>query len=293
MLPWLTTSIKAAQYFRPPPRPPACERARARAHDASPTHWYVPVEPRAACSYGAAEPPCVYVCGSAPPASVGSGQPVVLLLHGNAHDLRGADGDALVLTFARGLRAPVFALDYTGYGLSDGAAPSAPRDCAAVFRWLRESTAAQRSPIVVMGVSLGSALAALTAAAVADGGRLGGVVLARPLASAAAVADAVLRDSWLRAVARAAAGDDLDAAAALSALRQRRNGGALPILVAASDGDTVLPARVAEPLAAHASAVLRMAGDHNDPLPPQFWAAARRVLGAGAAAHTASTAAAV
>lgn len=80
------------------------------------------------------------------------GAPTLLYLHGNAGNL--AERSDLLQYFAE-LGANVLALDYRGYGQSEGVPSEAGlyADVRAAYAWLRELTPAPR--IVVLGESLG------------------------------------------------------------------------------------------------------------------------------------------
>ena len=88
--------------------------------------------------------------------------PAVLMLHGNGENLETMRQAGLFADFAA-LGAGVLAVDYPGYGLSQGT-PGEEANVAAAeaaWRWLREH---HRGPAVVAGWSLGAAVAVQVAA---------------------------------------------------------------------------------------------------------------------------------
>jgi fermentation-respiration switch protein FrsA (DUF1100 family) len=95
------------------------------------------------------------------------GAPTLLYLHGNAGNL--AERSELLQYFS-GLGANLLALDYRGYGQSDGVPSEAGlyADARAAYAWLRERTPAER--IVPMGESLGGGPACELAATDSIGG---------------------------------------------------------------------------------------------------------------------------
>ncbi len=109
--------------------------------------------------------------------------PTFLCFHGNAANMAWR---ASVYRFLRDLPANVFAVEYRGYGRSEGR-PSEPgiyRDADAAYGYLvRERSVAPRH-IIVLGQSLGTAVAAELAAQ----HEVGGVVLEAPFPSARALA---------------------------------------------------------------------------------------------------------
>jgi fermentation-respiration switch protein FrsA (DUF1100 family) len=91
----------------------------------------------------------------------------LLYFHGNAGNL-GERSD--LLEYFAGLGVAVLALDYRGYGQSEGVPSEAGlyADARAAYDWLRERTPAER--IVLMGESLGGGPACELAATVPIGG---------------------------------------------------------------------------------------------------------------------------
>jgi len=120
------------------------------------------------------------------PAVVKSGEvnPVTFLcFHGNAANIAWR---ADIYRFLRGLPANVLALEYRGYGRSEGE-PSEPglyQDADAAYDYLVRARAIPPRRIIAMGQSLGTAVAA----ELASRHEVGGVVLEAPFPSARAMA---------------------------------------------------------------------------------------------------------
>jgi len=104
----------------------------------------------------------------------GSGAPAVLFFHGNGENLATLEWSGLYDQVAA-LGVHFLAVDYPGYGRSTGTPSQASLTAAgsAGFEWLRERF--PRSPRVVLGWSLGAAVALQTAARHA--GELDGLIL--------------------------------------------------------------------------------------------------------------------
>jgi len=111
-----------------------------------------------------------------------------LAFHGNAGNI--ADRTYLY-EFLRGTPANVFAVEYRGYGRSDGKPSEAGlyQDAEAALKYLLEVNHIERKQIIVLGQSLGTAVAAH----VASRNKIGGLILEAPFPSASAVA---LRAFW-------------------------------------------------------------------------------------------------
>lgn len=88
----------------------------------------------------------------------------ILYCHGNGEDV-GMNAD-LVAQLAETLDATVFIFDYRGYGHSEGTPSEAGciADGLAAQRWLAQRIGMQPSDVVVMGRSIGGAIATATAA---------------------------------------------------------------------------------------------------------------------------------
>ncbi len=92
---------------------------------------------------------------------------VVLFLHGNAGNIAGRTD---FLRSLRDLGLTVLALDYRGYGRSDGSPSEAGLmdDARTARRWLAERAKVREADIVLWGESIGTAVAVDLAA---DGAR--------------------------------------------------------------------------------------------------------------------------
>lgn len=130
--------------------------------------------------------------------ATGSSRPRVLVLHGNAGDALGRAGYLPVLE-AAGLDGVL--LEYPGYGCRPGSPSEAAlvADARAALALLREEGA----PVILLGESLGSGVAAQVAAA--EPGAVTGLLLVAPLARMTEVAThhypylplgLLLRDRW-------------------------------------------------------------------------------------------------
>lgn len=134
-----------------------------------------------------------------------------LAFHGNAANL---PNRAEIYALFRGVPANVLAVEYRGYGRSEGA-PSEEgiyRDARAAYDYLVKQRSIPPNRIVVYGASLGSAVAADLAAQ----REVGGVVLEAPFPSAAAVARRVY---WFLPGLGTLARTKLDTAAKLERVR--------------------------------------------------------------------------
>lgn len=94
---------------------------------------------------------------------------VLLLFHGNAENIGTGLGRTKVL-FTLGLN--IFAVDYRGYGRSEGSPDEAGvyRDAEAAYRYLTEQRGFRPKDIIIHGVSLGGAVAIDLASRVECGG---------------------------------------------------------------------------------------------------------------------------
>jgi fermentation-respiration switch protein FrsA (DUF1100 family) len=88
----------------------------------------------------------------------------ILYCHGNGEDV--SSHGELAATLSESLQASVFIFDYRGYGHSEGRPTEAGciADGAAAQKWLAERMGVRPSDIVLMGRSLGSAVAVALAA---------------------------------------------------------------------------------------------------------------------------------
>lgn len=175
----------------------------------------------------------------------------VLVLHGNA----GSIADRLdYLPPFQAMGYAVLLVDYRGYGASSGK-PSEEgtyRDARAAWRWLTEQRGLQPGQIVVLGESLGGAVAAELAARVQPGALL----LVAAFTSATDLGGEIYPWLPVRLISRYR----YDTLAHL-----RRYGG--PVMIAHSRGDEVVPFAHGERLHAAATGskmLLEMRGGHND-----------------------------
>jgi hypothetical protein len=186
---------------------------------------------------------------------------VVLFCHGNAGNLshRAARMDRL----RRELGVSIFVFDYRGYGRSEGAPDERGvlADARAARKWLAQRTGISEADIVLMGESLGAAVAVDLAAA--DGAR--GLILENTFSSLPDVAAAKVRFlpvHWLMQT-------KLDSAAKIAAYRG-------PLLQVHGDRDEVIPIELGERLHQAAGSrdkrFIRQPGlRHNDdPMTPQY-----------------------
>ncbi|HKM90422.1 MAG TPA: alpha/beta fold hydrolase [Candidatus Acidoferrales bacterium] len=137
--------------------------------------WWIPAQAKSLASEGGPSP-----AG----ARGGAGDlPTFLCFHGNAANIAWR---ADFYRFLRGLPASVFALEYRGYGRSEGAASEQGiyRDADAAYSYLVRERGIPPRRIIALGQSLGTAVAAELAAR----RELGGVVLEAPFPSARALA---------------------------------------------------------------------------------------------------------
>ena len=121
--------------------------------------------------------------GGAREADRSAGVPTFLCFHGNASNVAER---AEFYAFLRRLPANVLAVEYRGYGKSEGS-PSEDgiyRDAEASYNWLTRERRIPARQIIALGQSLGTAVAAQ----LASHEELGGVVLEAPFPSARAVA---------------------------------------------------------------------------------------------------------
>lgn len=184
---------------------------------------------------------------------------VVLFAHGNGGNLTHRD-EVLRILHQR-LRAAVLIFDYRGYGRSEGS-PSEQgvlQDARAARDWLCQRTALQPADLVLMGESLGGAVAVDLAA---DGGARG-LILENTFSSLPDVAGHHYR--WLPVGL---------------VMRSRFNSVAKigryhgPLLQLHGDADTIVPIEYSRRLFAAANEPKQFVeipgGDHNDPHTPAF-----------------------
>ena len=155
-----------------------------------------------------------------------------LFLHGNAGNLSHRIDH---IFFLRSLPVDVFALDYRGYGRSQGRPSEAGvyRDAEAAYDYLRRTRGVPAERLVVVGQSLGTAVAVELAAR----RPVAGLILEAAFPSARRVAQRVM---WLPGV-QWLVRTRFDSAATLRRLR-------LPVLVAHCTADPVIPYELGEEL---------------------------------------------
>jgi uncharacterized protein len=182
-----------------------------------------------------------------------------LLLHGNAGNVTVMAESLRTLNQRHGLS--VLALDYRGYGKSEGK-PSEQgilMDGRAGRRWLAEREGIAETDVLLMGQSLGGGVAVDMAAK--DGCR--GLVLASTFTSIPAVAQHHL--SWLPMQWLLATKMD-----SLSKIKEYRG----PLLLAHGEADEVIPydqgVKLFEAAPGPKKMIANPGGKHNDPLPEEY-----------------------
>ena len=193
---------------------------------------------------------------------------VVLYTEGNAGNITGRRW--VLSMFRNRLRCSVLIFDYRGYGRSEGS-PSIPgvlADARAARRWIAWRAGVTEGDIVLVGHSLGGAVAVDLAGR--DGAR--GLVLESTFSSLADVAE-----RHFGRVGRLLAGDKLDSAATIRGYHG-------PLLQTHGDADEVVPYEFGRRLFKAANEPKRFiavpGGDHNDPTDREYLEALDRFLGA-------------
>jgi fermentation-respiration switch protein FrsA (DUF1100 family) len=194
-----------------------------------------------------------------------------LAFHGNAANIASR---APVYRFLRRVPADVLAVEYRGYGRSEGA-PSETglyRDAEAAWDWLVREKQIPPQRIIVFGQSLGTAVAAYLAAR----REVGGVVLEAPFASVRAVARRVY---WFLPGIGCFLRTKFDTGANLAQV-------SAPVLMVHCSSDPVLPFALGEEvfrLAREPKMFLRIEGHCHEEAsqiaPEQYREALRRFLG--------------
>jgi hypothetical protein len=208
--------------------------------------WWVPTDP-------AGRPPC---------------DAAAIYFHGNAGSIAGRAPIARSLAL-RGLDVLLF--DYRGYGRSEGR-PSGPglvADAEAAWRFVVEEQGVPPDRVVLIGNSLGSAVAAALAL---DHGA-GGLVLGAPFPGLPA---AITRHApWLPVRLLRWTGGRYDAGDRIDRLR-------MPLLVLIGERDTMIPPELSERVFERAPEPKRRVqidADHNTLIGhPTAWAAIDRFL---------------
>jgi len=149
-----------------------------------------------------------------------------LAFHGNASNIANR---ASVYEFLGGMPANVFALEYRGYGHSEGTPSEAGvyRDAEAAYDYLVNTKGIERKAIVSFGQSLGSAVATHLAAR----RQVAGVVLEAPFPSASRVARKVF---WFLPGVSLLVHGQFDTQAWLKEIHA-------PVLIVHCDQDPVIP----------------------------------------------------
>lgn len=181
-----------------------------------------------------------------------------LLLHGNAGNVT-LLADTL-RTLNRRHNLAVLALDYRGYGRSEGT-PSEQglyQDARAARKWLAQTEQIAESDVILMGFSLGGAVAIDLAQ---DGAR--GLVVANTFTSIPEVA----QHHWPMMPMSLMLTTKMNS---LDKIKQYRG----PLLLSHGDADEVVPHRHGEELYAAAPGPKRLVtvagGKHNDPQPEEY-----------------------
>jgi hypothetical protein len=190
---------------------------------------------------------------------------VALFAHGNAGNL---SHRAELLADLHRLGVAVLAFDYRGYGRSAGSPTEAGvlADGRAARAWLAKRAGISESDLVLMGESLGGAVAVQLAAEAPARG----LVLENTFSSAPDVAG--FHYPWLPVKLMRT---KFDSASAIA----KYHG---PLLQVHGDADTIVPIRFGQKLFAAANEpkrfVIISGGDHNDPRTPQFFQAVHQFL---------------
>jgi len=185
------------------------------------------------------------------PAPAPAARGVVLMFHGNAGNI---SHRLDYLTMFNGLGYSTLIVDYRGYGRSTGTPSEAGtyRDAEAAWRWLTVERGVAPADVVIVGESLGGAVAAWLAARVAPRA----VVLASTFTSLPDLGAQIYPFLPVRLVSRFS----YDTLAAVRKIRA-------PLLVAHSRADDIIPYRHGQALYAAArepKAFIELAGGHND-----------------------------
>jgi len=191
---------------------------------------------------------------------------VILFCHGNAGNVTFLA--SMMDGLRRGHDVSVFAFDYRGYGRSAGR-PSEEgllQDARAARRWLAQRAGVAEDEIVLMGQSLGGAVAIDLAT---DGAR--GLVLASTFSSFPEVAQ-----SHVIVPVKSLTTLEFNS---LEKIKQYRG----PVLISHGDADEIVPFKQGRALYEAApgpkSFVRLPRGRHNDDLPREYWETLDQFLG--------------
>ena len=185
---------------------------------------------------------------------------VVLFCHGNAGNIEHRAGLLKVLQQRVGVSVMIF--DYRGYGRSEGTPTEAGvmADARAARKWLAQLEGIAEDRIVLMGRSIGGAVAVDLAAG--DGAR--GLVLESTFSSVPDVAAKLYPLLPVRLLMRS----EFDSAAKIGKYRG-------PLLQSHGDADRVVPYELGRRLHAAANSpkqfVVIPGGDHNDPQTDEYY----------------------
>ena len=191
---------------------------------------------------------------------------VALFAHGNGGNLSHRSD---LFRELHNMGVAVLAFDYRGYGRSEGSPNEAGvlSDARAARSWLAQRAGAAESQIVLMGESLGGAVAAI----LAGEAPARGLVVESSFSNAPDVA--AYHYPWLPV--RLLMRTQLNAA---EAIRQHHG----PVLVVHGDADTIVPIQFGRKLFEAANEpkrfVMIQGADHNDPRGPQFYQALDQFL---------------
>jgi fermentation-respiration switch protein FrsA (DUF1100 family) len=192
---------------------------------------------------------------------------VVLYCHGNAGNI--ASRRWVIRLFRDHLNCSVLIFDYRGYGKSEGVPSEAGllADARAARRWLAERTGTAESEVVLVGTSLGGAVAVDLAAN--DGAR--GLILGNTFTSLPDVASSHLLGLPTRWLMK----NRFDSEAKIAGYRG-------PLLQTHGDADGVVPFKLGRRLFNAANEpkelVVVPGGGHNDPPGRELVQALRRFL---------------
>lgn len=191
----------------------------------------------------------------------------VLYCHGNAGNLSHRAGS--IASVRELLGESVLIVGYPGYGKSEGKPTEAGCYAAAeaFYDWLVTQQQVDPERILLYGGSLGGAVAVEIAA---RKGKYRGLVLAKTFCSAPEIGQCIYPWLPVRWLMR----NKFDNLAKIGGLRK-------PVFIGNATGDCLVPFTQGEKLFATANEpkeFLTLAGDHNDPLPPEFFVRLRAFL---------------
>lgn len=193
----------------------------------------------------------------------------VLFCHGNGGNVTHRVDALRKLHALSGVSVLIF--DYRGYGRSEGkpSEPGVVADARAARAWLAQREKIRESQVVLLGESLGGAVAVELAAC--DGARA--LILESPFSSLVDVA----AHHYPFLPVRWALRTRFDAAAKIGNYRG-------PLLMAHGDADTIVPIQFGRRLFEAANEpkqfMLLPGHDHNDPMPPTYYGAVAEFLSA-------------